>query len=138
MIPAIQIIKYIVIFATIIIDTLSLSLICLTLKVPITTAAEDINKYFFIVFLEKKNRLVVQVNPLLSRGFTWKIKPYFFFKDKSKKLKCRLLQFLFGALRVNLLCMFETECMDVVGIRIVTDPYLFVSVTCHDISVIFG
>ena len=24
-------------------------------------------------------------------------------KDKSKKLKCRLLQFLFGALRVNLL-----------------------------------
>ena len=26
-------------------------------------------------------------------------------KDKGKKLKCRLLQFLFGALRVNL---FET------------------------------
>ena len=25
----------------------------------------------------------------------------FFLKDKSKKLKCRLLQFLFGALRVN-------------------------------------
>ena len=25
----------------------------------------------------------------------------FSFKDKSKKLKCRLLQFLFGALRVN-------------------------------------
>ena len=25
-------------------------------------------------------------------------------KDKSKKLKCRLLQFLFGALRVNFLC----------------------------------
>ena len=24
-------------------------------------------------------------------------------KDKSKKLKCRLLQFLFGALRVNVL-----------------------------------
>ena len=33
-------------------------------------------------------------------------------KDKSKKLKCRLLQFLFGALRVNLLfllpCIFLT------------------------------
>ena len=26
----------------------------------------------------------------------------FSFKDKSKKLKCRLLQFLFGALRVKL------------------------------------
>ena len=25
----------------------------------------------------------------------------FSWKDKSKKLKCRLLQFLFGALRVN-------------------------------------
>ena len=25
----------------------------------------------------------------------------FSLKDKSKKLKCRLLQFLFGALRVN-------------------------------------
>ena len=28
----------------------------------------------------------------------------FFSKDKSKKLKCRLLQFLFGALRVKLWC----------------------------------
>ena len=42
-----------------------------------------------------------QVNPLLSRGVTWKIKPYFLWKIKSKKLKCRLLQFLFGALRVK-------------------------------------
>ena len=29
--------------------------------------------------------------------------PVFPLKDKSKKLKCRLLQFLFGALRVNYL-----------------------------------
>ena len=27
-------------------------------------------------------------------------------KDKSKKLKCRLLQFLFGALRVNIQLLF--------------------------------
>ena len=27
-------------------------------------------------------------------------------KDKSKKLKCRLLQFLFGAFRVNFLTAF--------------------------------
>ena len=34
---------------------------------------------------------------------------FFLLKDKSKKLKCRLLQFLFGALRVNsqLIHMFE-------------------------------
>ena len=30
------------------------------------------------------------------------IKTYFLQKDESKKLKCRLLQFLFGALRVKL------------------------------------
>ena len=30
-----------------------------------------------------------------------KIKALFSSKDKSEKLKCRLLQFLFGALRVN-------------------------------------
>ena len=40
-----------------------------------------------------------QVNPLL--GFTGKNQALFSSKDKSKKLQCRLLQFLFGALRVN-------------------------------------
>ena len=31
-------------------------------------------------------------------------------KDKSKKLKCRLLQFLFGALRVKNQLSFVTKC----------------------------
>ena len=31
-------------------------------------------------------------------------------KDKSKKLKCRLLQFLFGALRVNVQSMNRLSC----------------------------
>ena len=37
-------------------------------------------------------------------------------KDKSKKLKCRLLQFLFGALRVNsdrLLCTQDTNIIKI-------------------------
>ena len=42
-----------------------------------------------------------QVNPLLGRGFTGKNQALFSLKDKSKKLKYRLLQFLFSALRVN-------------------------------------
>ena len=55
-----------------------------------------------------------QVNPLLGRGFTdvssessarqrihMKNQALFSLKDKSKKLKCRLLQVLFGALRVK-------------------------------------
>ena len=43
--------------------------ILLTLKAPITTAADDIHKYFFIVLQSKKD-LMFQVNPLLGRGFT--------------------------------------------------------------------
>ena len=34
------------------------------------------------------------MNPLLGRGFTWKNQALFSSKDKSKKLKCHLLQFL--------------------------------------------
>ena len=30
-------------------------------------------------------------------------------KDKSKKLKCRLLQFLFGLLRVNIILQYVEE-----------------------------
>ena len=42
-----------------------------------------------------------QMTPLPSREFSWNIKPYFLWEKKVKKIKCRLLQFLFGALRVN-------------------------------------
>ena len=41
----------------------------LTLKAPITTAADDSHKYFFIVF-QRKSDLMFQVNPLLDRGST--------------------------------------------------------------------
>ena len=43
-----------------------------------------------------------QVNPLLARQrIHMKNQALFSSKDKSKNLKCRLLQFLFGALRVK-------------------------------------
>ena len=47
-----------------------------------------------------------QVNPLLTsesskQRIHMKNQALFSSKDKSKKLKCRLLQFLFGALRVK-------------------------------------
>ena len=73
----------------------------LTHKVPITTAADDIHKYFFI-FYQRKQDLIFHVNPLLGRGFTCNFKPYFLWKIKVNKLKCHLLQFLFGFLRVNM------------------------------------
>ena len=50
-----------------------------------------------------------QENPLpisessARQGIHMKNQALFSSKDKSKKLKCRLLQFLFGALRVNIL-----------------------------------
>ena len=57
-----------------------------------------------------------QVNSLLGRGFSarqrihMKYQALFSSKDKNKKLKCRLLQFFCGALRVNgkLLTTFRT------------------------------
>ena len=60
----------------------------LTLNTPITTAADDIHKHFLHCFLEKI-RLDVSVNQALFSS-----------KDKSKKIKCRLLQFSFGALKI--------------------------------------
>ena len=60
----------------------------LTLKVPITTAADDIYKYvlivLFIYFFAEKIRLDIGVNPLLGRGFTCKIKPYFLRNIKAE------------------------------------------------------
>ena len=55
----------------------------LTLKAPVTSAADDIHKYFSIVF-QRKQDVMFQVNPLLDRGFTRKIKPYFLRNIKVK------------------------------------------------------
>ena len=65
---------------------------------PIMTAADDIHKYCFIVF-QRNQDLMFQVNP--RQRIHIKDQALFSSKDKSKKLKCRLLQFLFGALRVS-------------------------------------
>ena len=72
----------------------------LTLKAPITTVADDIHKYFFIVFQEKI-RLDVSSESSARQRIHTKNQALFSPRDKSKKLKCRLLQFLFGAVRVK-------------------------------------
>ena len=64
-------------------------------EAPITTAADDIHKYFSLfqrkydLMFDARQRIHVKHQVLFSS------------KDKSKKLKCRLLKFLFGALRVK-------------------------------------
>ena len=80
----------------------------LSLKAPSMTAADDIHKYFFIVFL-KKIRLDISCESSASR-IHMKYQVLFSSKDKSKKLKCRLLQFLFGALTVRSLNLLGSGC----------------------------
>ena len=71
----------------------------LNLKVPITTAADDIHKYYFHCF-SGKIRLDIS-SESCARQKIKKNQALFSSKDKSKKLKCRLLQLLFGASRVK-------------------------------------
>ena len=77
--------------------------VSLTLKTPITTAADDIHKYFFIV-VQRKIRLDVSSESSARQRIHMKNQTLFSSKDKSKKLKCCLLHFLFqiGTLRVNM------------------------------------
>ena len=72
----------------------------LTLKAPITTAADDIHKYFFHCFSEKIS-LDVSSESSARQRIHMKKQALFSSKDKSKKLKCRLLQFWFGTLRIK-------------------------------------
>ena len=71
-----------------------------TLKATIMTAADDIHKYFFIVFSEKI-RLDVSSESSARQRIHLKHQALFSSEYKSKKLKCHLLHFLFGALRVK-------------------------------------
>ena len=64
------------------------------------TAADDIHKYLFHCF-SKKIRLEVSSDSSARQRILLKHEALFSSKDKSKELKCRLRQFLFGALRVN-------------------------------------
>ena len=70
------------------------------LKAPVTTAADDIHKYFFSFFSEKM-RLDISCESSARQRIHMKLQALFSSKNKVKKLNCRLLQFLFGALRVE-------------------------------------
>ena len=73
----------------------------LTLKAPITTAADDTDLYFIIVFFSEKIRLYVSSESSARQRIHMKNQALFSLKYKSKKIKYRLLQLLFGALRVK-------------------------------------
>ena len=78
----------------------------LTFKAPITTAADGIYKYFFILFSEKII-LDISCESSARQRIHMEHQALFPFKDKSKKLNCRLLQFLFGA-SLMLICCPDT------------------------------
>ena len=71
----------------------------LSLKAPITTAADDIHKYFYC--FQEEIRLDVSSESSARQRIHLKHQGLFSSNEKSKRLKCRLQQFLFGALRVN-------------------------------------
>ena len=65
------------------------------------TAADDIRNFFFFHCFAEKIRLDVSSESSARQRIHMKNQTLFSSKDKSKKLKCRLLQFLFCALRVK-------------------------------------
>ena len=65
------------------------------------TAADNIHKYFFRCFSEKI-RLDISSESSARQRIHMKNQVLFSLKDKIKRLKCCLLQFLSGALRVKL------------------------------------
>ena len=67
---------------------------------PSVTASDDIHKYFHCI--SEKIRLDVSGESSARQRSHMKNQALFSSKDKSKILKCRLLQFLFGALRVKM------------------------------------
>ena len=78
----------------------------LTLKVPIMTAADRESDTQQMTFTNIFSLFFRENKTWCFKWILWKIKPLFSSKDKSKKLKCCLLQFLFGALRVKCLSWF--------------------------------
>ena len=64
------------------------------------TEADDIHKYLFHCFSEKI-RLDVSSESSAGQRIHTKNQALFSSKNKSEKSKCRLLQFLFGVLRVK-------------------------------------
>ena len=72
----------------------------LTLKAPITTAADNIHNIFSFFFSEKIRHDVSSESSARQR-IHMKLQVLFSLKNKNKNLKCRLQQFLCGALRVK-------------------------------------
>ena len=94
----------------------------LSLKAPITTAADDIQKYFFHCFSEKI-RLDVTSDSSARQRIHKENSALFSSKDKSEKLKCHLLQFLFGALKVNHIALRTAKTLWSFGCFECNKPY---------------
>ena len=80
----------------------------LTLKALITTAADHIHEYFFYCS-SKKIRLDISCESSARQRIHMKYQALFSSKDKSKTIKSRLLQILYGALRVKAPIMTAAE-----------------------------
>ena len=79
---------------------------------------------FFHCFSEKI-RLYVSNESAAGQRIHMKSQVLFSSKDKSKILKCRLLQFSFGALRVNNLFIFILSRAKLHGVAVKRHPKYF-------------
>ena len=85
----------------------------LTLKVPITTAADDILNFFFLI-IQRKQVLVFHVNCVPSRHFTWNIKTCFLWKIKKIKINVVCYKFclaLYGLMVEHGSTIFIRQCV---------------------------
>ena len=83
-----------------------LLLSALTLKAPVTTAADDKFCDTFPNF-RKKIRYSITWESSASRRFSWNIMPYLLFLKIQLNLQSSLLQIIGGALRVNTQCWVD-------------------------------
>ena len=73
-------------------------MVYLTLKAPITTAADN----FFYFYFSEKTSIDISCESSAWQTIHMKCQDLFSLKNKKKKFfECRLLQILLGALRVN-------------------------------------
>ena len=78
----------------------------LTLKVPITTAADNNFSFFFFFYFSEKTSLEISCESSAWQTIHMKFQDLFSLKNKNKNLECHLLQILLGALRVNKVLFF--------------------------------
>ena len=99
----------------------------LTLKAPITTAADDSLFYFYFIFLRSHQFMWI----ICLADDSHEMSSLFSLKNKRKNFECRLLQILLGALRVKGLFSHSNICIRAIHKRVSKYVFLFLHLSVH-------